>query len=125
MTMNTETNATPQAILNESMPLDNPANCSATASSPAEWLLPGLIPKNQVTLLSGDDGRLVMDMCMDLATGKPFWGFPATPKVPILFVTTERKNKVHAVQVGVHCSRLPSRISRCFCIDYPGNANTA
>ena len=77
------------------MPLDNPANCSATASSPAEWLLPGLIPKNQVTLLSGDDGRLVMDMCMVLATGKPFWGFPATPKVPILFVTTERKNKVH------------------------------
>lgn len=81
------------AVPGASLPQDKPADCSDTTPSPAEWVLPGLIPKNQVTLLSGPGGGYkslwAIQAAYSLAAGSPVLGIPSTGRVPSIFVSCE------------------------------------
>ena len=55
-----------------------------------QWLLPGLVPAEDLTLLGGDPGAaktwLALDLALSLVTQKPSWGGITPPKiVPVLY----------------------------------------
>ena len=87
--------ALPQVSPSASLSLVKPADSLATTPSTAEWVLPGLIPKNQVTLLSGPGGGYkslwAIQVAYSLAAGSPVMGIPSKGRIPVIFISCEDK----------------------------------
>lgn len=84
----------------------SPALLAGRSAPPREWLVPNLIPKGKVTLLTGDGGvgksRLAQQLWTAVATGRDFLDMQVTPGRPLALFCEDDNDEVWRRQVEIN-----------------------